>query len=101
MAGKEPVSHDGLALCKHSLEFTYRYMTSPNRTCLTKSAARTAILNVFYGQTATEDRHLRTQKGCSLCLSPFDYNSKVVCHIHENNHQIDFTDRIERIKNYI
>lgn len=60
--------------------------------------ARTAILNVLYGQTATKDRHCGTQKGC---LSLFDYNSKVVCHIHKNNHQIDFTDRIERIKNYI
>ena len=47
-------------------------------------------------------RQLKTGIGeHKKAVSLFDYNSKVVCHIHENNHQTDFTDRIERIKNYI
>jgi len=45
---------------------------------------------VYYGQT---ERHLKTRIAeHKKAVSLFDHNSKVACHVHENNHQMDFND---------
>ena len=33
-------------------------------------------------------------------VSLFDHNSKVACHVHENNHQMDFSD-VEVVKHEV
>ena len=45
---------------------------------------------VYYGQTERQlkSRIAEHKKAFSLC----DHNSKVACHVHENNHQMDFSD---------